>query len=127
MKRLILISFLSLSLIGFSQEKDTKLALRVANHTDFGSSDIRNYSGADLGLDFQNLNNDIYFYLSYSFNKSSAYKGNFLGMSFEYHAYNSQKAIRPFFRLSLLTEVSTNYKGGFLDTDSFFVVDKPTE
>ncbi|PKR81845.1 hypothetical protein CW751_00460 [Brumimicrobium salinarum] len=113
--------------LAFSQNEETKLTVQVSQtiYMDLFSNhgSLINSTTLELGADFQKKNGDIYLYFTYGFNTSFLYRGHFLGGAFEYHFLKNQKKVRPYFGVSVITEVATNYKGGFLGEDSFLTND----
>src|SRR5690554_1851388 len=117
MRTLIISVFLLLLSIGYAQKEGGKLSLKTdfdlyVGHTAVYTPNIK------IGTDFFTKENDITLYLTYNFMKQSLYKGHYLGISFEHHFLSKEKRFRPYFGLSFMSEVTSNYKEGFLSADN---------
>lgn len=115
MRTLIILILLTSSTIGYAQNDEVKLAVKVAYS--LSADIIINSPKIKIGANFQKKNNDLNLYLTYDFMRQSLYRGHYLGLTFENHFLSNEKRFRPYFGLSILTEVATNYKVGFLSAD----------
>jgi len=115
MRTLIILILITSSTIGYAQNDEVKLAAKVAYS--LTADIIINSPKIKIGADFQTKNNDLYLYLTYDFMRQSLYRGHYLGISLENHFLSKEKRLRPYFGLSILTELATNYKEGFLSAD----------
>ena len=144
MKSLTLFIFSVLfSLLSFSQENETKMSVQLSNGTFFrildDYRDLYNLTKLDVGLNFQRAKGDFYLYVTYGYNTDFLspieegknnpnfpnFKSHTLGGSFKYHLLSNQKKVRPYFGLSILSEVATNYRDGMMTRNSFFIIDRP--
>ncbi|PKR81841.1 hypothetical protein CW751_00440 [Brumimicrobium salinarum] len=143
MKTLALFIFSVLcSLLSFSQENETKMSAQLSNSTFSrvftNTHDLYNLTKIDLGINFQRAKGDFYLFVTYGLNtnlllssqKSAgltvfSYKSHMFGGSFEYHLLSIQRKVRPYFGMSILSELATNYKDGFMTPNSFYIINKP--
>ncbi|RFC53481.1 hypothetical protein [Brumimicrobium aurantiacum] len=128
MRILIFTVFLFILPNGLTQINDIKLSLK-ANYgfytTIFSNYGIiLNSTDIDIGLVKQSERAVSYLSLAYLYNTNSfnmrldngygLYNGHYFGLTFEHHFVNDQKRFSPFIGLSLMSEVTSNYKEGFL-------------
>jgi len=121
MKKIIFLICLFTSTFTIGQNKDLKLATKVT----YGlyADMFINSPKIEIGINLPIKENDLYFYLSYGFIKSSSYNGHYIGVSTEYHFLSNKKRFRPYLGISILSEIATNYKGGYLSGEDFITTD----
>ena len=135
----VFILSLIIALSSYSQENETRMSAQLSNgfftRIFDNYSNLYNLTKIDLGLNFQRPKGDFYLYATYGYKTNIissedkaigkiqfAYKSHMIGGSFEYHLLSNQKKVRPYFGLSILSEVATNYRDGFLGRMAFEII-----
>ncbi|MBW7868900.1 MAG: hypothetical protein H3C31_11295 [Brumimicrobium sp.] len=126
MKKLITFIFLFFTVIGYGQRSNVKLVTKVSYgiYADLFSNHgvIVNSAILGIGVNFENKIGECNTYLTYSHlhhYTSILYSGHFLGISIEQSFLESQKRFRPLIGITVLSEISSNYKEGFLQGSTF--------
>lgn len=117
MKKIIFLIYLLTSTFVIGQSKEIKLAAKVT----YGlyADMFINSPSINLGINYGNNSNNTYVYFAYNFMRNSLYKGHYLGITFEHHFLSDKKRFRPFLGLSILSEITSNYKEGFIEGTDF--------
>ncbi len=128
MRKVMFWIFLFVAQSGFAQNKD--ISLSVGANYGFHTTIFSNYgvllnsSNFHAGLILHSERVKSYFCLTYLYNTNSfyesqfpgygLYKGHFLGLKLEHHFINSENRFSPYFGLSLMSEIVSNYEKGYL-------------
>ena len=131
---ILLLSFLVTSV--YSQERKVKLAIDGSNSymKCFTTGRYFNLTTASLGVNVKTSKSNLRFYGTYGFNSyiglktdvgygyadNFAMKSHFLGVTFENYFLDESKKTRLYFGISLLNEVKSNFKNGYISYKFFF-------
>lgn len=134
MKRLvILILLLATTFTGISQKNKVQPSISITNMgmIDFTFTNICDLTNVGIGVNVNLNKGRLALYGAYGFlaelpiwTHGPLVKNHFLGLSLEYSIFGDEKKVRPFIGLSLLSEIATNYRNGYMD-ESFLSSDDP--
>lgn len=130
------------TITGIAQENKVKLSLSVSNTF---MNYFRSYKNLmfDLttigcGVDIKKTNANFKLHVAYGFNtyieptretsyyiNSFSYKSHSLGLIFESYFLNKDKRFRPFTGMSIGSEITTNYKNGYIHYDDAYFTTRP--
>lgn len=133
-KYFLLILVLSVMINGIAQENESKVKLAVSTSNNFMVCFTNGYRNFDLtlfevGVDIKTNRCNIKLFPTYGFNfyleNPPPYRNHLLGISSEIVILNETKRFRPFVGVSLLSEIRTNYKNGYVDMNYYFYTSTP--